>query len=68
MKQLVVILAGAVLYGTVTFKKNKGFKILVVLPLKMKTKPNCTPQFLFPGTHPWFMLLCDPPLDFMGEH
>ena len=69
MKQLVVILAGAVLYGTVTFKKNKGFKILVVLPLKMKTKPNCTPPpFVLPLAHHLIMEVCQPPLDFMGEH
>jgi hypothetical protein len=38
------------------------------LPLKTKAKPNCIPPFLLPVTHPWFMLLCDPFLDFMGEY
>jgi hypothetical protein len=42
--------------------------MLVVLPLKMKAEPNCTPPFLLPLTHHLIMEVCQPPLDFMGEH
>jgi hypothetical protein len=49
-------------------KKNKGFKILVVSPLKMKAKPNCTPPFLLPLTNPLCMVVCQPPLVGSGEH
>ncbi len=48
--------------------KKKGFKILVVLPLKTKAKPNCTPPFLLPLKHHLIMEVCQPPLVFMGEH
>jgi hypothetical protein len=67
--RLVFILAGSLFYGTVTFqRKNYGFKILVVSPLKMKAMPNCTPPFLLLLTHHLLMEVCQPPLVFMGEH
>jgi hypothetical protein len=65
---LLATLSAKVFYGTVSFCKKTSFKILAVLPHKMKAKPNCTPPFLLRVTHPWFMLLCDLPLDFMSEH
>jgi hypothetical protein len=49
-------------------KKNKGFKILVVLPLKTEAKLNCTPPFLLLLTTPLCMVVCQPPLVFVGEH
>jgi len=49
-------------------KKNKGFKILVGFPLKMKAKPSCTPPFFLPLTHHLIMEVCQPPLVFMSEH
>ena len=33
-------------------KKNKGFKILVVLPLKMEAKLNCTPPIFITADNP----------------
>ena len=68
--RLGLILTGSVFYGTVTFQKKNMFKILLVLPLKTKAKPNCSPQFLllFPLNNPLCMQIIQLPLVFMGEH
>ena len=55
-----LILTESVFYGTVTFK------IMVVLPLKMKAKPNCTPPFLLTLNNSLCMQIIQPPLVFMG--
>ncbi len=46
--------------------KKLVFKILVVLPLKTKAKPNCAPPFLLLLNNPLCMQIIQPPLVFMG--
>ncbi len=63
-----LILTGSVFYGTLTFWKKLVFKILVVLLLKTKAKPNCTPPFLLPVNNPLCIQIIHLSLVFMGEH
>ena len=81
--RLVLVLAGALFYATVTFRfflffsSVQKYSILsttltimqatctlvrkkgVFPPLKTKAKPNCTPPFLLPLTHPLCMAVCE---------
>ena len=41
---------------------------MVVLPLKTKAKPTCTPSFFLPLNNPLCMQIIQPPLDSMGKH